>query len=65
MSTPLPGPSVMMNRTGLLGHASAAADGPDMIGDNARKAAIRLDRAHLGLTVLLMVPPRAGRPFNK
>jgi hypothetical protein len=55
----------MMNRTGLLGHASAAADGPDMLGDNARKAAIRLDRAHLGLTVLLMVPPRAGRPFNK
>jgi hypothetical protein len=55
----------MMNRTGLLGHASAAADGPDRMGDNARKAAIKLARAQVGLAVLLMVPPQTGRPFNK
>jgi len=61
MSTPLPGPSVIMNLTGRLGQASAAAVG-DSNGDIRNSAAARID-AQTGLLGLLMDPPGAGRPF--
>src|SRR5207344_181441 len=63
MSTPLPGPSVMMNLTGRLGQASAAALGCDNNGDTRKSAAARIKNAQTGFAGLLMDPPGAGRPF--
>jgi hypothetical protein len=63
MSTPLPGPSVMMNLTGRLGQASAAALGCDSNGDTRKSAAARIENAQAGFAGLLMDPPAAGWPF--
>src|SRR5262245_45633967 len=63
MSTPLPGPSVMMNLTGRLGQASAAALGCDSDGNSRKSAAARIENAQTDFALLLMDPPGAGRPF--
>src|SRR5262249_17615019 len=60
--TPLPGPSVTMNRTGRLGHASAAVQGPDKICKNAKMKAAN-EMAEMALMRSFMVPPQAGRLF--
>jgi hypothetical protein len=66
MSTPLPGPSVTMSRTGRFGQASAAALGEASNSGSTRMAAISVKTAQLAFTGRLMVPlapPQAGRPF--
>src|SRR5262249_57265394 len=55
ISTPLPGPSVMMKWTGRLGQVSAAADGQDSSGDSAKMVNAKIQRAFKGL---LMAPPQ-------
>src|SRR6187551_528172 len=63
ISTPLPGPSVMINLTGRLGQASAAELGCDSSGDIRKSAAARIENDQTGFAGLLMDPPGAGRPF--
>src|SRR5258707_11682740 len=62
ISTPLPGPRVTMNRTGRIGHVSAAPQPPD---HSARVAAIKADRAQRAFIALLIVPPWTGRSFHR
>ena len=54
MSTPLPGPSVTMSRTGRFGQASAAALGDASNSGSARMAAISVKTAQLAFTGRLM-----------
>jgi hypothetical protein len=44
----------MMNRTGLFGHASAAAQGLEITAAIARQAAARTNRAQSGITARRM-----------
>jgi hypothetical protein len=47
----------MMNLTGRLGQASAAALGCDSNGDTRKSAAARIENAQAGFAGLLMYPP--------
>src|ERR1017187_7863784 len=64
ISTPLPGPSVTINRTGRFGHDCAAASA-GMSAGRTSAAATSADSSHFVLTdILIGVPYPLERPFS-